>query len=140
MAEQNLSARALSRRAGLGESTAGQMLREWETKAGYSPDSSTLAAVAAALGTTVSYLLGDSEEKPEVHMAPRFGEMPEWPMLREAARALDATLPEWTFDKVAASYPMPTAPMIPMHVVELARLALKLTSPPTGALPKAART
>jgi transcriptional regulator with XRE-family HTH domain len=103
----------------------------------------TLEGLARALNCSAAYLRGEADEPGDERDAPSGaggptgttnGARQNWVALREAAKAIDPTLPDWTLDQLETSPSMTTYSIqpTPMAVVELARVVQRHGQPPRG--------
>jgi len=124
-----LSQRALSLRAGLSGSYVGLVLRG---TLGKRPGDEAVTALARAAGVSRRWLAtGEgTPDSPDIPLRqevapvppPTFAELPDWPALRDAARAIDPGVPGWTFEELGAARPVLDLPATPAVLAALARV------------------
>jgi transcriptional regulator with XRE-family HTH domain len=131
MERQDLSARALSLRAGLSERHVGKLL---ERGAG-SAETETLMKIAAALGVSITWLLlgagapDAAEPVNDQREGPTMGRRPGFDEALDGARLIRPTYPETLWQRVAAGEPLAVIPMTPQLVAEMADILLRLAPP-----------
>lgn len=131
------SQRELSRQSGFSaDSQLGNTLRRLDDDPA-AIELDTVRAIARGAGVSERWLLtgegGQGEELPPPESgdaSPRFGNLPNWVELVQAARAIDPGLPAWTLDVVSRSNPLLTSPATGSMVADLARLVMKHEPPP----------
>jgi transcriptional regulator with XRE-family HTH domain len=131
MRERGWSARELARRAGLKpESQLSGIL----TRLRGDPDAielRTLKKIAAGAEVPWEWLLTGRDDLVEAALRARpFRELPAWPSLLEAARALAPAIPEWAWQAVADSQPVVRDTITAGQIAELAAYVARFAPPP----------
>jgi transcriptional regulator with XRE-family HTH domain len=137
------SARALARLAGLSHSTVSAVLDKLDANPDARVEARTLDKIAAALQVDATWLRTGRGEMDSNAQAPapdiqadmrsgiaRFLNLSNWTALLSAARAIEPSLPEWVWQRLALAAPVLTAPPTPSSVAELARYILRHETPP----------
>jgi transcriptional regulator with XRE-family HTH domain len=137
------SARAVSAAAGLSHSTVSAVLDKLDANPDARVESRTLDKIATALAVDALWLRtgrgemdgGAQQKAPDIQSdmrasVARFFNLPNWSALLRAARALEPTLPDWVWGRLANAAPVLTAPPTPSSVAELARYILRHETPP----------
>ena len=136
------SARALARTAGLSHSTVSAVLDKLDANPDARVEARTLDKIAAALEVDATWLrTGRGEMDNNAQQGPdlqaetrsavaRFFNLPNWAALLRAARALEPTLPDWVWQRLAVAAPVLIAPPSPPSVAELGRYIVRHETPP----------
>jgi len=140
---RGISERALAKTAGLSHSTVSALLAKLDANPDARFEARTLDKIAAALEVDATWLRTgrgemDSNASPPApdlqselrSSVARFFNLPNWAALLRAARALEPTIPEWVWQRLALAAPVLTAPPTPSSVAELGRYILRHETPP----------
>lgn len=128
------SRKSLSLAAGKAQSHAGQIIR-----GDVEADVETLEAFARAAGVSAAWLVFGTGAPVPDHTsevpsggALRFGDLPAWPLLRDAAVGLRPNTPAWVWEKLAALSPLLPGDVSVGQVAEVADIVLRYGAPPTA--------
>jgi len=144
--ERGWSMREFARRAGLPDGYVGTIVSRLRRNPASGIEMDTLEKIARAAGVRVEWLATGngqkaSDEGPRIERDPSVGyseseapilaNLPDWPELPAAARALDAArgVPAWAFEVLAYSNGLLTVPLLPGAIVDLAKTVTKYVAP-----------
>lgn len=131
---RNVSARELSRRAGLGETQVALLVKRYERNPDVTTSLATLTAIASGGGVSLKWLAtgqGDPTDEDPKPLGgspvdlPRFGSLDNWPTLRATAKAVDDRLEDWALDELESARPILRGPITPAVVADLARVIMR---------------